>query len=126
MTAHDDWLSDVAGRRIPHGSWPPARTAPPALELVRQLLNTRNPQTGADILGTAGELRAWMDERQVGHGRVGRAELTEVHAEPAGDTVLEGFDRRAWREIFREEHEADERHAAPFSFVTLARDRRAD
>ncbi|HET8691049.1 MAG TPA: dihydrofolate reductase [Steroidobacteraceae bacterium] len=57
---------------------------------------------------------------------ISRLELTEVHAEPAGDTVLEGFDRRAWREIFREEHEADERHAAPFSFVTLARDRRAD
>lgn len=54
---------------------------------------------------------------------VGRLELTEVHDEPKGDTRLEGFDRRAWRETFREEHAADERHASPFSFVTLLRER---
>ena len=53
---------------------------------------------------------------------VGRLELTEVHAAPPGDTRLERFDRRAWRETFREEHAADERHASPFSFVTLFRD----
>jgi len=54
---------------------------------------------------------------------VSRLELTEVHAEPAGDTVLAGFDRRAWRETFREEHPMDERHTSPFSFVTLLRNR---
>jgi len=52
---------------------------------------------------------------------VGRLELTEVHAEPEGDTLLEGFDRSGWREIFRELHAADARHAHPFSFVTLVR-----
>jgi dihydrofolate reductase len=51
-----------------------------------------------------------------------RVELTEVHAEPAGDTVLAGFDRREWRETFREAHEADERHAFAYSFVTLVRE----
>ena len=54
---------------------------------------------------------------------IGRIELTEVHAEPEGDTCLEDFDRRAWREVFREEHAADARHAMPFSFVTLLRAR---
>jgi len=54
-------------------------------------------------------------------GLVGRVELTEVHAEVTGDTRLEGFDRRAWRETFREEHAADARHAHPYSFVTLLR-----
>lgn len=54
---------------------------------------------------------------------VARLELTEVHAAPAGDVRLAGFDRRAWREIFREERAADERHASPFSFVALVRDR---
>jgi dihydrofolate reductase len=53
--------------------------------------------------------------------RMQRLELTEVHAEVEGDTRLAGFDRRQWREIFREEHAADERHAWPFSFVTLER-----
>jgi dihydrofolate reductase len=54
---------------------------------------------------------------------VGRLELTEVHGEPDGDTHLEGFDRREWREVFREKHDPDERHALPFSFVTLVRGR---
>jgi dihydrofolate reductase len=52
---------------------------------------------------------------------VGRLELTEVHARPAGDTLLGNFDRADWREIHRERHVADARHAHPFSFVTLVR-----
>ncbi len=53
---------------------------------------------------------------------VGRIELTEVHAEIEGDTRLEGFDRGAWREVAREAHPADARHAHPFDFVTLVSD----
>ncbi len=52
---------------------------------------------------------------------VGRLELTEVHADVAGDVVLRGFDRALWREVGRVEHAADARHAHPFSFVTLVR-----
>jgi dihydrofolate reductase len=52
---------------------------------------------------------------------VGRIELTEVHAAPEGDTRLAGFDRREWRETFRDAHPADARHAQAFSFVTLVR-----
>lgn len=52
---------------------------------------------------------------------VGRLELTEVHADVEGDTYLEGFDRAAWREVAREPHAADARHAYPFDFVTLLR-----
>jgi dihydrofolate reductase len=52
---------------------------------------------------------------------IGRLELTEVHAAPAGDVRLTGFDRGDWRETFRERHAADARHAHPFSFVTLVR-----
>jgi len=54
---------------------------------------------------------------------VGRLELTEVHAAPEGDVSLAGFDRRDWREVSRVEHAVDERHSAPFSFVTLVRAR---
>jgi dihydrofolate reductase len=54
---------------------------------------------------------------------IGRIELTEVHATPEGDVRLSGFDRREWREASRVEHAADERHAAPFSFVTLLSER---
>ncbi len=52
---------------------------------------------------------------------VGRLELTEVHADVAGDVVLCGFDRALWHEVGRVEHAADARHAHPFSFVTLVR-----
>ncbi len=54
-------------------------------------------------------------------GFVERLELTEVHVNPAGDTVLEGFDRGDWREVAREGHAADANHAWPFEFVTLVR-----
>jgi dihydrofolate reductase len=50
-----------------------------------------------------------------------RVELTEVHADVEGDTRLSGFDRREWKEVAREEHPADARHAWPFSYVTLVR-----
>ena len=52
---------------------------------------------------------------------VGRLELTEVHAAVEGDVTLRGFDRGEWREIARERHPADARHAHAFSFVTLVR-----
>ncbi len=52
---------------------------------------------------------------------VERLELTEVHTNPAGDTMLEGFDRAAWREVARESHAADAKHAWPFDFVSLVR-----
>jgi dihydrofolate reductase len=38
-----------------------------------------------------------------------------------GDTRFPAFDRDAWNEIERVRHEADDRHAYPFSFVTLER-----
>jgi len=52
---------------------------------------------------------------------VDRLELTEVHADVEGDTRLAGFNREEWREVFRESHASDARHAWPFSFVTLVR-----
>ena len=51
--------------------------------------------------------------------RLDRLELTEVHADVEGDTRLDAFDPGDWRELARERHPADERHALDFSFVTL-------
>ena len=50
-----------------------------------------------------------------------RIYLTHVHARLAGDTWFPEFDPKAWREVEREEHAADERHAHGYSFVTLQR-----
>ncbi|HEU4516967.1 MAG TPA: dihydrofolate reductase, partial [Steroidobacteraceae bacterium] len=103
----------------------------------RNLVLTRNPEwqaPGCDRVGSlevARERAAGVTLFVIGGAEVfslcwpmvGRLELTEVHAGPEGDTFLEGFDRRAWREVFREDHATDERHAMPFSFVTLLRER---
>src|ERR1043166_3052111 len=52
-----------------------------------------------------------------------RIELTQVHAKVEGDTWFPELDQAQWRETFREDHPADERHAHAYSFVTLDRKR---
>lgn len=47
--------------------------------------------------------------------------LTAIDADIEGDTCLPAFDERTWREVAREHHAADERHAWPMDFVTLER-----
>lgn len=49
-----------------------------------------------------------------------RVYLTEVHASPLGDTHLPDFASADWREVAREDHEADG-DLPGFSFVTLER-----
>ena len=49
-----------------------------------------------------------------------RIELTEIHASPAGDTFFPAFSPDQWREIARQDHEA-EGDIPAFSFVTLVR-----
>ena len=49
-----------------------------------------------------------------------RIELTEVKANPAGDTVLEPFDMGVWRELMRVANPAENGQPA-FDFVTLVR-----
>jgi len=50
--------------------------------------------------------------------RADRVELTEVHASPDGDATVPAF--TGWREIAREDHEAEGERPA-YSFVTLER-----
>jgi dihydrofolate reductase len=49
-----------------------------------------------------------------------RIELTEVALEPKGDTELEPFDKKHWKETAREKHKAEGDQPA-FAFVTLQR-----
>lgn len=106
-----------------------------ALPGRRNIVLTRNPAwhaAGCEVVGTpeAAFAAAGQSELFVIGGaevfavcwpRVQRLELTEVHGDIEGDTHLVGFDRRQWRETFRDDHAADDRHAWPFSFVTLER-----
>ena len=106
-----------------------------ALPGRRNLVLTRNPgwqAPGCEPVGSIGDALALSGEAElfvIGGAEVfslswpaiGRIELTEVHADVEGDTRLAGFDRAAWREVAREPHAADSRHAYPCDFVTLLR-----
>ena len=50
-----------------------------------------------------------------------RLHLTRVHASPEGDTVFPSFDEGAFRETFREPHEAGPEDEHPFTFIELER-----
>jgi dihydrofolate reductase len=49
--------------------------------------------------------------------------LTKIHAALEGDVFFPVLPDAEWRETHREEHVADDRHAYPFTFVTLERKR---
>nr|WP_295383284.1 dihydrofolate reductase [uncultured Pseudacidovorax sp.] len=53
--------------------------------------------------------------------RATQLELTLVRASVPGDTFFPDFDLAHWEEAAREDHPADERHAHPYSFVSLVR-----
>ena len=55
---------------------------------------------------------------------VDRLYLTEVHGVVEGDVFFPEYDRAQWREIYRQEHAADERH--PYAFTWLILDRIRD
>jgi dihydrofolate reductase len=55
---------------------------------------------------------------------VDRLYLTQVHGTAEGDVFFPPFDQQSWREIYRQEHPADDRH--PFAFTWLILDRERD
>lgn len=54
-------------------------------------------------------------------GQAQRLYLTEVHAAFEGDAFFPEFDRRGWREVFREDHDRSAEAAWNYSFVVLER-----
>ena len=57
----------------------------------------------------------------IAKGLVHTVLLTRVHAQVEGDTRFPELPPAAWKEVWREEHPADDRHAHAFSFVRLER-----
>jgi dihydrofolate reductase len=66
------------------------------------------------VIGGAELYRELLPRAQVLH-------LTEVGADVDGDVRFPDWDRAAWREVWREDHPADEKHAHPYAFVRLER-----
>ena len=66
------------------------------------------------VIGGAEIYTQWMS-------RATRLEITEVHANPAGDTRLAPIDKAVWDEVARTENPAGPDDSAAFSFVTYVR-----
>ena len=107
-----------------------------ALPGRRNLVITRNPEyrsKGVEIFGSLGDaLKACLEEEEVciiGGGSiyreafdldlVDRLYLTRVEAEIEGDTYFNAPEGKEWREVSRESYPADEKHAYPYTFLTL-------
>lgn len=50
-----------------------------------------------------------------------RIYLTQVHGAFEGDVFFPELDMSQWQEVSRQEHERDERHSVPFTFLLLER-----
>jgi dihydrofolate reductase len=100
----------------------------------RHIVLTRDPRwraDGAEVARSPDEALALAGDTEVAViggaqinalflPRAARVELTEVHADVPGDTMMPPLDA-SWREVFREEHPAEGERPA-FAFVTLRRD----
>lgn len=89
----------------------------PGATVVHTLEEARRAAAGSEsvmVIGGAELYRALFPEAVVLH-------LTEVHADVDGDVRFPDWDRTQWRETWREEHPADERHAWPYAFVRFER-----
>jgi dihydrofolate reductase len=66
------------------------------------------------VIGGSEIYAQWMDMAT-------RLEITEVHANPAGDTRFGTIDKGVWQEVLRERHPAGPDDNAAFSYVTYRR-----
>ena len=70
------------------------------------------------VIGGADIYAQWLD-------RADRLEITEVHAQPEGDTHFAAPDPASWQETARERHVAATGDSADYSYVTWRRRRQA-
>nr|AIA13894.1 Dihydrofolate reductase [uncultured bacterium] len=78
-------------------------------------------QEGLTIAKNNSELEAFIiggaEIYKLGFPFATRLYLTEIHAEIIGDTFFPEFNMKEWKEISRQHHSKDERHAYSFDFV---------
>jgi dihydrofolate reductase len=102
----------------------------------RNIVVSRQPSVqapGCEVVGSLAEALQRVDDAAevciIGGAEIYRLalpladiiHLTRVHARVEADTFLPPLDPQEWRLRSREEHAADERHAYPYSFITLDR-----
>jgi dihydrofolate reductase len=50
-----------------------------------------------------------------------RIYLTIVHKDFSGDSFFPEINKQEWKEVFREDHQPDEKNSLPYSFITYER-----
>lgn len=86
-------------------------------EAIDEVVNSQQSTVNGHelfIIGGADIYRQAID-------RADRIYLTRVHATIDGDAFFPEIDLKKWKEISREEHAKDERHAHAFAFITYDR-----
>jgi len=81
---------------------------------LEQALRAASDAPEVCVIGGAELYRLALPRADVVH-------LTRVHATVEADTFLPALDPSDWHEVSSERRDADERHAHPYSFVTLER-----
>jgi len=81
---------------------------------IDEAIAAAQPAPEIVIVGGADIYRQVLPQVQVIH-------LTRVHAHIEGDVMFPKLQEHEWREVAKEYHPADERHAHAFTFSTLER-----
>jgi dihydrofolate reductase len=55
-----------------------------------------------------------------------RIYLTVVHKQFEGDSFFPEINKQEWKEVFREDHQPDEKNSLPYSFITYERHREGE
>lgn len=85
----------------------------------------RSVQAALDLALDSGAEEVWV----IGGGEIykealplaDKVDLTRVHANVEGDVMFPELDMNEWKEVFHEEHPADEKHKFSFAFSTFER-----
>lgn len=79
-----------------------------------EALNAAAPASESMLIGGADIYRQLLPLTHTIH-------LTRVHTKLQGDAYFPALEAAHWREVDSEPHAADDRHAHPFTFITLHR-----
>jgi dihydrofolate reductase len=90
---------------------------PPGVEYVRDLSSALESTRGAAELCVIGGAQLYA----LALPQATRLYMTRVHAQVEGDVRFPALEVRGWREVVREEHATDDRHAYAMSFIELER-----
>ena len=94
---------------------------------IEGVLITHSVQEALDLAREAGETEVFI----IGGGEIyeismpllDRMYCTEIHSDFEGDTYFPAFDKSEWKEVSRDFHPIDDRHAHSFDFVIYERSR---